>query len=70
MLTFLRKLLDLMSAGPVDMFTAGREFAKSRLEEGTSVETLESVAANANDFDDFDRGILSVVHERAETLDD
>jgi hypothetical protein len=66
MLTFLRKLLDLMSAGPVDMFAAGREYAKSRLEEGASVETLESVAANANDFDDFERGILSVVHERAE----
>jgi hypothetical protein len=66
MLTFLRKLLDLMSEGPVDMFAAGREFAKSRLEEGASVETLESVAANANDFDDFERGILSVVHERAE----
>ena len=64
MLTFLRKLLDLMSAGPVDMFAAGREFAKSRLDEGADIETLELVAANAVDFDDFDRGILSVVAER------
>jgi hypothetical protein len=64
MMAFLRRLVALMSEGPVDMFAAGREYAKSRLEEGASVETLESVAANANDFDDFDRGILSVVAER------
>ncbi len=66
MLTFLRKLLDLMSAGPIDMFAAGREFAKTQLAEGTSAHELALQAFNAVDFDDFDRGILSVVHERAE----
>lgn len=65
MLTFLYKLLDLVAAGPIDMFAAGREYAKTALEEGMSAQELALQAFNAVDFDDFDRGILSVVHEVA-----
>jgi hypothetical protein len=62
--TFLRKLLDLMSDGPVDMFAAGQEYAKTQLAEGKSTHALALEAVNAVDFDDFDRGILSIVLKR------
>ena len=61
---FLRRLVALMSEGPVDMFAVGREYAKTQLDEGVSIETLELVTSNAIDFSDFDRGILSMVDER------
>ncbi len=68
MLTLLRKLLDMMSDGPVDMFAAGREYAKAQLAEGKSTHALALEAVNAVDFDDFDRGILSIVFEREGVL--
>lgn len=63
MLSFLYKLL------PIDMFAAGRAYAKDALEEGTSAQDLALQAFNAVDFDDFDRGILSVVHEVAQRME-